>query len=407
MRLHTPGALVTLRLISHLGLASAWLVACAPHVGTRAPSHAASRGAEEKPPPSFWVESLRELDKEPAAALSRWDERLDGLRERLVYDRGVGELVLGPPHKPPGEAPLVARPEEQRGAEVDYVATPSGRRVREHDYLASGGIYKWLTLQPGLPGHYEVTLALLVELDEPTLQLGREAALIVADAARDPDFFAWGTAAAHAQTPHDDLGRPTLSTEAAMEAFISWVVEHTQAAKRACGAGKARLALHELGMALHAVEDLAAHDGRTNAEHAWNAALGEDPDDPDDIEGLMARARALARNYWENAGRKALAACGGHGQLKLPGQPWSWQEKTGELGLKRDLSVGSYCAYVEFGLGVKKPWRYRLRCGRAPRTDLKGAYPVVRWSEKRSFEQLLEAIAARLQSGVGASSCSL
>jgi Clostripain family len=134
--------------------------------------------------------------------------------------------------------------------------------------LPSGGIYPpW-----GHIGHWEVTGKVLEEMG-----FSAPGSDVLCDAAQDPDFYEFGTVAAHAQTPDEadlcgaDSEKRTAIINQAVEDYIGWVEAQFQRCADALEQGNTRLALYWLGYALHAVEDLAVHKGITNGEHASTA----------------------------------------------------------------------------------------------------------------------------------------
>ena len=364
------------------------LIACARNDGPRAPTQLGPTPAGE----FYWFEVLRSLDQDELL-VNELDRRRQDLGERLVFDRLFGEWVV----RPPAAATLVtavARPSAPP-VTVEYVLTRGGRRrPRVQPYLASGGVYRWITLQPGLAGHYEITRRVLAE----DLRWSGTAVAVAADAARDPDFFAWTVPAAHGQTPHDAAGRPALSAAQAATDFVRWAAERTRWAAEACATGDLRAALYHLGSALHAVQDLASHDGRTNAEHAWNAVTGEDPDDPEHPDALFDLARNLSRAYLVDAALPLVGECAGRMAGLAGASAYSHGEKKARFGLRRDLTHTSYCDYVDYGLGQRNPVQWRLHCWRAPRV-LQPPYPVVRWSRAATHEAIVARIAAELRGG--------
>jgi pimeloyl-ACP methyl ester carboxylesterase len=144
--------------------------------------------------------------------------------------------------------------------EWDYTVRP-GPGTR----LPSGGLYP----PYGHIGHWEVTGKVIEELG-----FSAPGSNILCDAAQDPDFYDFGTVAAHAQTPDEaDLCGPdntkrTAIINKAIDNYVGWIDDQFQRCKSALEKGKDRLALYWLGYVLHAVEDLAVHKGITNGEHA-------------------------------------------------------------------------------------------------------------------------------------------
>ncbi len=152
--------------------------------------------------------------------------------------------------------------------------------------LPSGGIYPpW-----GHIGHWEVTGKVLEEMG-----FSAPGSDILCDAAQDPDFYEFGTAAAHAQTPDDadlcgsDSAKRTAIINQAVEDYLTWLSAQVERSVTAVEEGNTRLALYWLGYALHGVEDLAVHKGITNGEHASTA------DNPDFQAGDVALSYVYAR----------------------------------------------------------------------------------------------------------------
>jgi hypothetical protein len=138
--------------------------------------------------------------------------------------------------------------------------------------LFSGGLYP----PYGHIGHWEVT-------GKTAEKMGFSAAgiNILCDASQDPDFYDFGTVAAHAQTPDeadlcgtDSTRRAKIISDAVNE-YVKWMDGRFTKCKDALITGNTRLSLYWLGYTFHGVEDLAVHQGITNGEHA--AAL-ESPD---------------------------------------------------------------------------------------------------------------------------------
>jgi pimeloyl-ACP methyl ester carboxylesterase len=138
--------------------------------------------------------------------------------------------------------------------------------------LPSGGIYPpW-----GHIGHWEVTGKVIEEMG-----FSSPGSNILCDASQDPDFYNFGTVAAHAQTPDEadrcgpDQAKRTAIIDKAIRDYVAWVEARFQQCRSALDQDNARLSLYWLGYALHGVEDLAVHKGITNGEHA---STSESPD---------------------------------------------------------------------------------------------------------------------------------
>jgi hypothetical protein len=127
--------------------------------------------------------------------------------------------------------------------------------------LPSGGIYP----PYGHIGHWEVTGKVIEEMG-----FSAAGSNVLCDAAQDPDFYDFGTAAAHAQTPDEadlcgpDSAKRTAIIDKAVDDYVRWVDAQFQRSKSVLDK---RLSLYWLGYMLHGVEDLAVHKGITNGEH--------------------------------------------------------------------------------------------------------------------------------------------
>jgi hypothetical protein len=151
--------------------------------------------------------------------------------------------------------------------EWDFIVKP-GPGTR----LPSGGLYPpW-----GHVGHWEVTGKVIEEMG-----FSSPASNILCDAAQDPDFYDFGTVAAHAQTPDEadqcgpDAAKRNAIINLATRDYVAWVETQIQKCRSALDQGEVRFSLYWLGYALHGVEDLAVHKGITNGEHA---SMMDNPD---------------------------------------------------------------------------------------------------------------------------------
>jgi hypothetical protein len=205
-------------------------------------------------------------------------------REVLLSER------TSPNTQPPKETTLAAR---------------QGRNAAEVPYLSSGGLLNILTLRWTTNGHYDVTKKVLHEVFKFT----RDAQHIVSDASQDPDFYDWLSDAAHAQTPHENgrVKRPEdqKNGSLAITDFSKWLSRLANETKSYCMRDDPKGALFFLGYALHAVQDLAAHNGRTAAQHSWNSYCfkrdcgGQSPKegDPDEVEAHIELAGKYSEAY--------------------------------------------------------------------------------------------------------------
>lgn len=134
-------------------------------------------------------------------------------------------------------------------------------------FAASGGLpFARFLGHLGQAGHFEITGQALAA---DGAAWSARAVEIMTDAARDADFYEWGTPAAHAQTTNSEAGLIAEETGPAQQALAQWLRGYLQRAAAACAQQQPRQALYLLGYALHAVQDLAFHEGITNAEHAY------------------------------------------------------------------------------------------------------------------------------------------
>jgi hypothetical protein len=169
-----------------------------------------------------------------------------------------------------------------------------------------------------------------------------DARAIVADASQDPDVFEWTNMSAHSQTRDKD-GMPAISPAESEAELVKWFRGRIQQAATACQSpNQAKQALYWTGYALHALEDLAPHRGRTNPEHSYNAAHGQNPDAAND-------AYLLAVDIVNRALKKLL-----DGPLKdcraqfasYSGAQVAYTEKLAPpFSLERDLSAKSLVDY--------------------------------------------------------------
>lgn len=223
------------------------------------------------------------------------------------------------------------------------------RREVEVPYLSSGGWINILTLNWFLPGHSDITKAIL----EKDFSFRLIAQLIAGDAAQDPDFYDWKRDAAHAQTGAEADGR-ARDRAAAFADFVKWVSDLLKTVKAECAQGRTQYALYWLGYALHAVQDLAAHNGRTFFEHAWNSYC-DNPDcdstgrrpkdgDPDEDPASIERARQYTREFLKLTKDLVGLSCW-IAMKHYTGDPVTTAEKTGSLDLRWDLTPASVRQY--------------------------------------------------------------
>ena len=246
-------------------------------------------------------------------------------------------------HRLPSD--LRARMEESEtiGATTATVYVAPGRRnefpeLNQTSSHLGPGSWRSLCLPWTQEGHYEATA-------KAGAILGRElspgAISVLADASQDPDFFDWGTMAAHGQTPLDAAGVPQ-EERVAQKSFRDFVRLHVASAAKSCTSGDLRSALYWTGYALHAVEDVAPHRGRTNQEHAYNAYSEKMNPDRDDAAFIL--ARDLAASMMRRLLAGPLRPCA-PGLATYSGVPITYVEKLTKFDRHRDLTVAELRVY--------------------------------------------------------------
>ena len=201
---------------------------------------------------------------------TQWLVFLNLIRPRLYYNQETKAFRIH--NEKPAEQPFKYQPRPGVSDESEQtLLLRESRRNVEVPYLSSGGWINVLTLKPWLDGHSDVTKRVLAK----TFKFNYEAQLVVADASQDPDFYAWPEDPAHAQTSADSNGKVSDDDVGhgmkAQRAFRQWLSDRIKVIKLHCEDSGPLYALYALGYALHAVQDLAAHNGRTIHEHSWNS----------------------------------------------------------------------------------------------------------------------------------------
>jgi hypothetical protein len=187
---------------------------------------------------------------------------------------------------------------------------PALRRV-DSKTLGAGG-YRGLCLpwqrKPEVGGHYQVTKLAVAAVRKAKFSITQKAEDLMADAAQDPDLFAWNSMPAHGQTA-DQNGLPSETARVAEDNWRQWIAGWVAEAGRRCSSGapdSQSQGVYLLGYALHAVEDVASHRGRTNPEHAYNAAAEQNPDK---VIGVDALAVEMASSVLLEALNGQARAC--------------------------------------------------------------------------------------------------
>lgn len=176
---------------------------------------------------------------------------------------------------------------------------------------------------------------------------------IVSETSKWPDWFRWNEYAPHAQSPSLPTGQP-IDIEENKNASSSLLREYLDLIRRS----DANERLVWLGFALHLVQDLAVHQGRTNDEHAWQILLGL-PNPDLNIRGLrqgkVYGARLLEhieRTFSTNEYEKLRTSAGA--------RLLSESEQVALLG-PRDFSWGSIPGFIQIGLRypfLRSEWKH-------------------------------------------------
>lgn len=302
---------------------------------------------------SFHEWFIEKVDRDPSV----WDSPRDTIQpisKRLAYDTHQKEFVILPEEIP--EYAFKPMSSEQReDPKLKPFVGSATEPPRLRPFLSSGGMWNWLTLNPFLPGHYDVTWEVLNEPNSPW-SFKSKAAEVVADASRDPDLFEWKCPAAHAQNPYKDSGESTNDFSVGKHAFFGWVRDRLFDIQAAQAANDDRLALYQLGRVLHSIQDLASHRGMDNAEHSWLDHQGQGPDE--DVNGNIPLAKTLTREFlenivgrWEGINYPRLKTSEDH--LRT----WGYFEIQERLGFSKQLSMEEYRVYKKLGEQLPKSLR--------------------------------------------------
>ena len=230
----------------------------------------------------------------------------------------------------------------------DAAAIAANPELRIARKLGSGAIRGVCAPWNRTKGHYEVTADVARNrLGVYDLSFSGPAVSLLADASQDPDLFDWDTMEAHGQTPSRDDGRPKVSEAEAQKAWAKFVGGYIELARKQCDAAldgaHVRVALYYTGYALHAVEDIAPHRGRTNPEHAYDAEIGQNPDiDPNAI----ALATDMATTFLHKMLDGPLKSCAA-AFAKFDGAPIYYLEKVTTLKQKLQFTPHAIGAYRE------------------------------------------------------------
>ncbi|HRB16042.1 MAG TPA: hypothetical protein PK224_09650 [Nitrospira sp.] len=288
---------------------------------------------------------IEKIDADP----SEWDRLRDlilPISKRLAYDAHQKEVVILPYDIPD----VVLRPmsaDAREDPQLRPFIGAAGEPPRLRPFLSSGGMWNWVTLNPFLPGHYDVTLGVLNEEGMPW-SFSSEAAEVVADASRDPDLFEWNCPAAHAQNPIASTVTSRFDFTRGKEGFFTWIKGRVNEIREAQVAGDDRLALYHLGRVLHSIQDLASHRGMDNAEHSWLDHQGEGPDEDTLIN--IPLAKTLTRDFLEHLSE--ISPSINYALLRNPRNAlstWGYKEVKDRLGFSRQLTKKEYDAFKKLG----------------------------------------------------------
>jgi hypothetical protein len=241
--------------------------------------------------------------------------------------------------------------------------------------LPSGG---WLSRITGdwEPGHLEITASVLKDFgfSEPAMDIS-------GDAAQDPDFYDWYTPIAHAQTDNDSEGKTSESMDKAIRNYLDWMKTLNQRLM-ASTQKDVRSGLFFLGYILHGIQDLATHQGITNAQHAYVSKLFGKKDDPDHQEENRIKAKNYSGRYIRFLKQKYTKTYKKLTGYQGLGGIWPWEklmppEKAKLLNKERwDLNPAAYIEYAALSKKYEK---------------IKKDYPIetTLWNTNEVFEKLL------------------
>lgn len=240
----------------------------------------------------------------------------------------------------------------------------------------SGGYFSILTGDHS-PGHLELTSDALKKFG-----FSDDAICIAGDAAQDPDFYEWYNPAAHAQTDCDlETGTTNQNPNAAISAYLQWVCKQK---KRFLAAKNDEHALFFLGYLLHGVQDLASHQGVTNAQHSYESYVTHQNDNDCDhsetnrdtarqFSAQILNALATLRPDFFKRMKKFDAG------FEPFGAKVGFMEKCSLLGVSDwDLSLPAYLEYK--GLAEKY-------------NNVKASNPVNPWNINNVFSQVQSMLA--------------
>lgn len=181
--------------------------------------------------------------------------------------------------------------EDLSEAEIEKKRTPQ-QVLGSLDFLKKLNPCNWIGCVVPLTQHYGNTLEAL-----RTTSLSPASVISIAIASRFPDFLDFNTPSAHAQCENNEDGL-LKDVENDRQIFISWIAQKLKVIRNHAAKGNVEEVFFWLGYVLHGLQDLAVHQGQSNAEHSYNNRVGKCPDkDEKGAELAAAISRDFVKNY--------------------------------------------------------------------------------------------------------------
>lgn len=199
----------------------------------------------------------------------------------------------------------------------------------------------------GAKGHFNLTRDTAKKMQQTNSDkrvFSDDAVDVMADASRDVDDFCWTHMPTHAQTAVHQ--KKLVPTDEAQRDWAEFVMFYVREAAKQCNDPKpdsTRHALYRLGFVLHAVQDLTAHQGRSNEEHSFNAFILFK--DPDTAPGAYELGLDVTRRFLTRAVETELKSCISK-FATFKGTRLSDQEKKAVLHAEHDLNPLTGLEYV-------------------------------------------------------------
>lgn len=234
-----------------------------------------------------------------------------------------------------------------------------------------GGLLGWAySIIDNSPGHYDITTEIL-----KSFIFSKDAVSVASDAAQDPDFYEWSNPRAHAQTDNDSQGRTNETSDAAKSQYINWV---KLIINKFFSSTLPSYKLFYLGYVLHGIQDLAAHQGVTNAQHSYESYIYPGIDkDCDHLPENRDVAKTYTTRFLEQLEKRDSVV----------------------FNKFKTYSGDSTVSYIyKCKLLNKRNWdltpsAYREYKGLAPKYDkIKSSYPRITWERDEVFREILNLI---------------